>query len=131
MTNQRRIKEREILLRQHFFKTQEIYTPGNLDKFLIGLASQPSQNAENFFTQEVNLIITISYLYFNMLMVLLFMSQVTNHLFEKQGKGFGLDLVALNIQRGRDHGKNKYYICKRKRLLSVKIYLSISRFENL
>jgi peroxidase len=38
---------------------QEIYTPGNLDKFLIGLASQPSQNAENFFTQEANLIITI------------------------------------------------------------------------
>ncbi|EFX63496.1 hypothetical protein DAPPUDRAFT_268331 [Daphnia pulex] len=59
----------------------EIYTPGNLDKFLIGLASQPSQNAENYFTQEV-----------------------TNHLFEEQGKGFGLDLVSLNLQRGRDHG---------------------------
>ncbi|XP_046438483.1 peroxidase-like [Daphnia pulex] len=81
LTNQRRIKEREILLRQHFFKMQEIYTPGNLDKFLIGLASQPSQNAENYFTQEV-----------------------TNHLFEEQGKGFGLDLVSLNLQRGRDHG---------------------------
>ncbi|EFX68983.1 putative peroxinectin, partial [Daphnia pulex] len=81
LTNQRRTKEREILLRQHFFKTQEIYTPGNLDKFLIGLASQPSQNAENYFTQEV-----------------------TNHLFEEQGKGFGLDLVSLNLQRGRDHG---------------------------
>jgi peroxidase len=97
---------------------QEIYTPGNLDKFLIGLASQPSQNAENYFTQEVNLIITISYLYFNMLMVLLFMSQVTNHLFEEQGKGFGLDLVSLNLQRGRDHGISFYLL-----RLSIKLIM--------
>ena len=53
LTSKLRIKEREILLRQHFFKTQEIYTPGNLDKFLVGLASQPSQKAEHYFTQEV------------------------------------------------------------------------------
>lgn len=56
LTNLRRKKEVQILLRQHFSKMQTVYTPGNLEKFLIGLATQPSQNFDNYFTEEVFLI---------------------------------------------------------------------------
>ncbi|XP_046639001.1 peroxidase-like [Daphnia pulicaria] len=85
LINQQRVKERDILLRQHFFKTTETYTPGNLDKFLIALATIPSQRVDTYFTEEM-----------------------TNHLFEEAGKGFGMDIVSLNIQRGRDHGLPGY-----------------------
>lgn len=53
LINHRREKESHILLRQHFLKTQTLYTPGNLDKFLIGLATQPRQDFDNYFTEEV------------------------------------------------------------------------------
>ncbi|XP_032795230.2 peroxidase [Daphnia magna] len=79
--NRERKRADSIRLSQHFFKSQTVYTPGNLDKFLIGLATQPDQQVDNIVTEEL-----------------------TNHLFEEEGKGFGLDLVSINIQRGRDHG---------------------------
>ena len=53
LINQRRKKESSILLRQHFFKPQLVYTPGNVDKFLIGLATQPSQDFDNNFSEDV------------------------------------------------------------------------------
>ena len=81
--------ERRLLsvvpLREGFFNPELIYVPGHLDRFLVGLATQPRQKYDNIFTEEV-----------------------TNHLFQGKNKSFGMDLVALNIQRGRDHGLPGY-----------------------
>ncbi|KAK4008473.1 hypothetical protein OUZ56_013613 [Daphnia magna] len=85
LVNEQRSVEKDILLRQHFFKPQTLYTPGNLEKYLVGLATQPTQKVDLSFTKEL-----------------------TEHLFEETGAGFGLDLVALNIQRGRDFGLRSY-----------------------
>ena len=62
-------------------------SPGIVDELIAGLA-----------TQEVNL-------WDNS-----FVPDVQDHLFESAVGAGGLDLVALNIQRGRDHGiKGQYY----------------------
>lgn len=80
-----RKKSSMIPLSDTFFNPELMYVPGELDKFLVGMATQPSQKFDNIFTD-----------------------QVTNHLFQPKNKSFGMDLVALNLQRGRDHGLPGY-----------------------
>lgn len=56
-----------------------------LDSYLLGLVNQRAGRMDPTLTTEV-----------------------TNHLFEKPGKLFGIDLAAINIQRGRDMGVPGY-----------------------
>nr|XP_045598565.1 peroxidase-like [Procambarus clarkii] len=68
-----------------FNNPSHIYTPGKLDQFLRGLATQPMQKVDNYVT-----------------------TSLTNRLFQTPQVPFGLDLVSFNVQRGRDHGIAPY-----------------------
>eukprot|EP00088_Acartia_fossae_P020565 TRINITY_DN2211_c0_g1_i10.p1 TRINITY_DN2211_c0_g1~~TRINITY_DN2211_c0_g1_i10.p1 ORF type:complete len:747 (-),score=69.80 TRINITY_DN2211_c0_g1_i10:194-2434(-) len=59
----------------------DLFKPGWADQYLLGMLNQVAQAMDDSVTE-----------------------QVTNHLFEEPGRGFGMDLAALNIQRGREHG---------------------------
>lgn len=75
-----------LLLRDGFFKMDIILQPGIVDEIIRGLVATPMETLDQFITGEV-----------------------TNHLFEDRKIPFsGIDLIALNIQRGRDHGLQGY-----------------------
>merc|ERR1712079_763009 len=59
----------------------DLYKAGWADAYMMGLINQVAQALDDSVTQAV-----------------------TNHLFQEPGKKFGLDLAALNMQRGREHG---------------------------
>lgn len=71
-------------MHEHHFSPFVLYNNEALDDFVRGLSTQSSQKLDRFFTKEL-----------------------TDHLFQGD-LDFGLDLVALNIQRGRDHGLPPY-----------------------
>lgn len=75
-----------ILLRDGFFKTDMFLQPGMIDEVSRGLVATPMETLDQFITGEV-----------------------TNHLFEDRKIPFsGIDLIALNVQRARDHGIPSY-----------------------
>ena len=63
----------------------DLYKSGWADNYIMGLINQVAQALDSSMSQEV-----------------------TNRLFQEPGKDFGLDLAALNIQRGREHGIPSY-----------------------
>ncbi|KAM7295225.1 uncharacterized protein ISCGN_024730 [Ixodes scapularis] len=75
-----------LKLTDAFFNSQTLYRKDRLDQLLRGLLSTPMENFDNHVTE-----------------------MVTKHLFEAKSVPFsGLDLVAINLQRGRDHGLRTY-----------------------
>ncbi|XP_023246916.1 peroxidasin homolog [Copidosoma floridanum] len=75
-----------ILLRDGFFNPDMLYQPEMIDEIIRGLVATPMETLDQFITGEV-----------------------TNHLFEQKGiPHSGFDLIALNIQRSRDHGLPPY-----------------------
>ncbi|XP_054158548.1 peroxidase-like [Oppia nitens] len=74
-----------IQLRQHFNNPSSLYRKGAYDEFINGYTGNPTQTFDQFFTEDI-----------------------VNHLFQEHDSKFGMDLIALNIQRGRDHGLPGY-----------------------
>lgn len=65
-------------LRQLFRQPWPLYEPGAMDEFLLGQLNAAAQSFDPFVSEEVS-----------------------GHLLESPGDQFGLDLVAINIQRGK------------------------------
>ncbi|KAF7496118.1 Chorion peroxidase [Sarcoptes scabiei] len=70
-----------IQLHQIFNNPLALYSPNAFENLLNGFTTDPAQSWDSFFTKDL-----------------------TERLFQESGSAFGMDLVALNIQRGRDHG---------------------------
>jgi len=75
----------EVPLSATFNNPTLLAQPRMFDGLLMGMTSQPMQEVDQFFTREL-----------------------TNKLFRPWNSTFGLDLFALNVQRGRDHGLKGY-----------------------
>ncbi len=80
------VKGPDLNLADMFFNPDKLHEPGMIDDLLRGVSTSSMETLDQFITEEV-----------------------TNHLFEdKETPYSGLDLAALNIQRGRDHGLPGY-----------------------
>ncbi|GLH00799.1 Chorion peroxidase, partial [Gryllus bimaculatus] len=75
---------------EHVFQPEIVFNPSRLrnpefsDQFFVAMTHQPMQRADNFVSQTM-----------------------TNYLFNGD-RPFGIDLIAINIQRGIDHGLPTY-----------------------
>ncbi|CAB4063516.1 PXDN [Lepeophtheirus salmonis] len=90
-----------LLLRNNFNNPKQLQTPGFLDEITFGMVIQNIEDFDNRISDEIQ-----------------------NHLFELNDEG--LDLIAVNLQRGRDHGIPGYIF-----YLEICGSRKIKRFEDL
>ncbi|XP_042207308.1 peroxidase-like [Homarus americanus] len=76
-----------IKLHEELMNPANIHNFGSVDRLMLGLAFEMAQGRDVYMTNEL-----------------------TKHLFQTPGHHYGMDLAALNIQRGRDHGLPAYNI---------------------
>ncbi|XP_044759009.1 uncharacterized protein LOC123316826 [Coccinella septempunctata] len=74
-----------VSLHQEQENPENIWSLGSIDRLLLGFVNQPSQRRDEFICEEL-----------------------TTNLFRSPNSPFGVDLAAINIQRGRDHGIPPY-----------------------
>eukprot|EP00095_Tigriopus_kingsejongensis_P000525 snap_masked-scaffold356_size197960-processed-gene-0.10 protein:Tk00525 transcript:snap_masked-scaffold356_size197960-processed-gene-0.10-mRNA-1 annotation:"Peroxidasin" len=80
------MKDAGVSLRHHFNNPDVVYGSHFIDQVIRGMVMTPMEQFDSSITEEL-----------------------TNHLFQERGKAFsGMDLAALNLQRGRDHGLPGY-----------------------
>lgn len=75
----------DVSLHDEFTNFENIWSFGSVDRTLLGFCNQPAQRRDEFVCDELS-----------------------NHLFQTPDLPFGMDLTAINIQRGRDHGIPSY-----------------------
>ncbi|RWS05678.1 hypothetical protein B4U79_05548 [Dinothrombium tinctorium] len=88
-----------LQLSDTFSNPSALYRPNYMQYFFYGMTRQRSGRVDNVFTREI-----------------------TNLLFKENNSSAGLDLVALNIQRGRDHGIPDYN--------TVRSFCGLNRIQN-
>ncbi|KAK0173176.1 hypothetical protein PV328_006414 [Microctonus aethiopoides] len=74
-----------VTIHEEFSNRANLHSAGSVDRLLLGLVNQPAQRRDEYMSTEL-----------------------TNKLFQLPGFLFGMDLAAINIQRGRDHGLAPY-----------------------
>ncbi|XP_050717062.1 peroxidase-like isoform X2 [Eriocheir sinensis] len=76
-----------IKLHEELMNPANIHNFGSVDRLMLGLVFEMAQTRDVYMTNEL-----------------------TRHLFQTPGHHYGMDLAAINIQRGRDHGLPSYNI---------------------